>query len=178
VLLPSSAGRESVRLDPFLEVLEHRLEALSAVQLREILIRHASRLPVGERAGFLALFDQPPQADDDVAGGSGDAGDATLIADIDRFVTDIATGVYVYGWGYDPDYHDHRAFGDETWTFTLDRLLERAGLALLAGDAVTAREAYRRLFDAMEGAAIAARRDPCTVRVAYRSRRLAPSTPA
>jgi hypothetical protein len=142
--------RESVGLGPFLDTLEQRLDALSAEQLRAILVGHASRLPSGERADFLALF-EPPQTDDGLAGGSGDAGDATLVADVDAFVADIAAGVYVEGWGYDPDYRDHRAFGDETWTFEFDHLLERAGLALLTGDAATAREAYRRLFAAMEG---------------------------
>ncbi len=143
--------RENVGLGPFLEALEQRLDALSAEQLRAILVGHATRLPADKRAGFLALFDQPPQTDGGVAGGSDEAGDATLVADVDGFVADIAAGVYVDGWGYDPDYRDHRAFGDETWTFEFDHLLDRAGLALLAGDAATAREAYRRLFAAMEG---------------------------
>ena len=141
--------RESVGLGPFLEVLEQRLDALSGQQLREILVDHATRLPAGERAGFLALFDRPPGGNES-SGRSGDPGDATLLSDVDAFVADIAAGVYVDGWGYDPDYREHRAFGDETWTFELDHLLDRAGLALLAGDATTARVAYRQLFDAME----------------------------
>ena len=142
--------RENVGLGPFLDTLEQRLDPLSAEQLREILVGHATRLPAGERAGFLALFDLPPQTDGGVAGGSGDAGDATLVADVDVFVADIAAGVYVDGWGYDPDDREHRAFGDETWTFEFDHLLDRAALALLAGDVATAREGYRRLFAAME----------------------------
>jgi hypothetical protein len=143
--------RGNVGLGPFLEALEQRLDALSAEQLRAILVGHATRLSADERAGFLAVFDQPPQTDDGLPGGSDGAGDVTLVADVDGFVADIAAGVYVDGWGYDPGYRDHRAFGDETWTFEFDHLLDRAGLALLAGDATTAREAYRRLFAAIEG---------------------------
>jgi hypothetical protein len=142
--------RENVGLGPFLEALEQRLDALSAGQLREILVGHATRLPADERAGFLALFDPPPRTEGSLTSGTGEAGDSGLLADVESFVADIAAGVYVDGWGYDPDYRDHRAFGDETWTYSLDRLLDRAGLALLAGDAATAREAYRELFAAMQ----------------------------
>lgn len=142
--------RESVGLGPFLEALEQRLDALSAGQLREILVDHATRLPAGERAGFLALFDQPSRTAGGVASDSGDAGDAALLAAVESFVADIASGVYVDGWGYDPDYGDHRAFGDEIWSFELDRLLDRAGSVLLAGDAATARQAYRQLLAAMQ----------------------------
>jgi hypothetical protein len=142
--------RENVGLGPFLEALEQRLDALSAGQLREILVGHATRLPADERAGFLALFDPPPRTEGSLTSGTGEAGDSGLLADVESFVADIAAGVYVDGWGYDPDYRDHRAFGDETWTYSLDRLLDRAGLALLAGDAATAREAYLELFAAMQ----------------------------
>jgi hypothetical protein len=142
--------RENVGLGPFLEALEQRLDALSAGQLREILVYHATQLPAGERAEFLALFDKPSRTEDNMATGSGEAGAATLLADVESFIADIAAGVYVDGWGYDADYRDHRAFGDETWTYSLDRLLDRAGMALLAGDAGCAREAYRELFAAME----------------------------
>ncbi len=143
--------QENLGLGPFLEALEQRLNALSADRLRTILLDHASRLPAIERVGLLTLFDQPSGSGTTSATGRSDEpGDATLLADVEAFIADIATGVYVDGWGYDPDYRDHRAFGDETWTYSLDRLVERAGQAMLAGDAATAREAYRQLFAAME----------------------------
>lgn len=71
--------RESVGLGPFLGALEQRLDALSGQQLREPLVDHATRLPAGERASFLALFDRPPDRNES-SGGSGDLGDATLFS--------------------------------------------------------------------------------------------------
>jgi hypothetical protein len=82
--------RECVGLGPFLEALEERLDALSAGQLREILVDHATRLPAGERAGFLALFDQPSRTAGGVASGSGDA---ALLAAVASLVDDIASGL-------------------------------------------------------------------------------------
>jgi hypothetical protein len=157
--------RERVGLGPFLEALEQRLDSLSARQLREILVDHATQLPADERAEFLALFDQPSRTEDNVATGSGEAGAATLLADVESFVADIAAGVYVDGRGYDADYRDHRAVGDETWTSSLDRLLDRAGMTLLAGDAGCAREAYRQGQQLRLALRPAARRRPRQLRV-------------
>ena len=136
-------------LGPFLEVLEQRLDALSEEQLREILLDHATWLPAGERAGFLAVFDVPPGAPGSPTRHAAPTADAGLLAEVASFVEDIAGGVYVDGWGYDPEYRDYRAFGDESWTVELDHLLDRAGWALIARDAVTAREAYRQLLGVM-----------------------------
>lgn len=146
--------QHNIGLGPFLDTLEQRLDALSADQLREILLAHATGLHAGDRAGFLALFTRPsstaqPPSTTHPTGGSEDAVDRQLLDDIEEFVIDIEAGVYVDGWGYDPDYHEHRAFGDETWTFTLDDLLKRSGTALLLGEEATARAAFRRLFDVM-----------------------------
>ncbi|MGH8903985.1 MAG: hypothetical protein ACRDYA_20485, partial [Egibacteraceae bacterium] len=133
--------REAPGLGPFLDQLEARLEELSASQLRSTLLAHAVRLPAAERMAFLAVFESPSIRDD--------PGDATLLDDVDAFLADVADGAYVEGWGYDPDYRDHRAFGDEAWTVEMGHLFDRAGLAFLAGDAVQAREAYRRLLEAL-----------------------------
>ena len=136
-------------LGPFLEVLEQRLDALSEEQLREILLDHATWLPASERAGFLAVFDLRPGAPGSPTGHAAPTADAGLLAEVASFVEDIAGGVYVDGWGYDPEYRDDRAFGDESWTVELDHLLDRAGWALIARDVVTAREAYRQLLQVM-----------------------------
>lgn len=136
-------------LGPFLEVLEQRLDALSEEQLREILLDHATWLPADERAGFLAVFDLPPGAPGSPTRHAAPTADAGLLAEVASFVECITGGVYVDGWGYDPEYRDYRAFGDESWTLELDHLLDRAGWALIARDVVTAREAYRQLLGVM-----------------------------
>ncbi|MGH8907250.1 MAG: hypothetical protein ACRD0K_12165 [Egibacteraceae bacterium] len=131
-------------LGPFLDTLERRLGELSAQELRRALLDRATRLPAAERAGFLAVFDRPAGVHSD-----GGAGQPTLLDEIAAFLADVEAGAYVEGWGYDPDYGDHRAFGDETWTMDMARLLDQAGHAFLTGDVALARQAYERLLTAL-----------------------------
>lgn len=153
-LVPGSGGAvdtgpDSLGLGPFLQRLGECLATLSHSELKAKLLDHAARLPAAERADFLAVFEQPPP-DPSVATDSEHVDD-TLVTDVDGFLADVANGVYVGGWGYDPEYRDHRAYGDESWTREFDSLAERAANALLAGDASTARAAYRGLFKALTG---------------------------
>ena len=106
-------------LGPSLEELEERLDALSDQELRARLLAHGERLPSVERADFLTLFSQ------DAGERVEDPADHTLVTDVDAFVADIESGLYVDGWGYDRDYGDHRAFGDESWTLEFDHLVDR-----------------------------------------------------
>ncbi len=133
-------------LGPFLESLEQRLEALTADELRSVLLDHAARLPAADRVAFLAIF-----ISRSTHAHPADASDPDLVGDVESFIADIADGAYVDGWGYDRDYRDHRAFGDETWTVEMDHLFDRSGSAFLAGDVAAAREAYRGLLEALGG---------------------------
>lgn len=144
--------QETLGLGPFLEVLEERLNALSAEQLHAVLLDHAARLPAADRAGFLVMFRHGREAEPGMStGGAAGGADPTLMADVEAFVEDVVSGTYAEGYDYDPDYRDYRTFGDEAWTFEFDGLIDGAGGALLAGDAGTAREAYRRLFEVLGG---------------------------
>lgn len=134
-------------MGPFLDQLEARLGEMTAERLRGALVAHATHLPAAERAAFLAIFDSPPAPCGTKQ--QADPGDPTLLEDIDAFLADIDDGVYVEGFGFDPDYGEHRTFGDETWTVEMRDLFERAGLAFLAEDVGQAREAYRRLLEAL-----------------------------
>ncbi|MBN1174715.1 MAG: hypothetical protein JXA67_21320 [Micromonosporaceae bacterium] len=133
-------------LKEFLTVLDSRLAALPAEQLRAVLIGHAERLAARDRAAFLAIFPATAAA----PGGSGlpvpDAG--ALLADIDAFVEQVRSGAYFEGWGWDDDLHEERAWGDESWAGEMDDLFAGAADAFLAGDLDLARNAYGRLLDA------------------------------
>lgn len=133
-------------LKEFLTVLESRLVALPAEQLRAVLIGHAERLAARDRVAFLAIFPTTTSA----PGGSGlpvpDAG--ALLADIDAFVERVRSGAYFEGWGWDDDLHEERAWGDESWAGEMDDLFAGAADAFLAGDLDLARNAYGRLLDA------------------------------
>ncbi|MGH8938782.1 MAG: hypothetical protein ACRDV2_05465, partial [Actinomycetes bacterium] len=131
---------EVLGLGPFLESLERRLDELPAEQLRRVLLEHGTRLPVGERAVFLQVFNNTTGTRHD---------DPDLLDDVESFVADITKGTYAEGYGFDSDYGEYRTFGDETWTVEMDNLLDRAGAAFLAGDATLARGAYRMLLEAL-----------------------------
>lgn len=98
----------SLGLAPFLDALELHLEALSADELRRVLLDHAEGLSAAERADFLAVFTRDHDGPERV--------DAELVDDVEAFIADVAGGAYAEGYGYDPEYRAHRVFGDETWT--------------------------------------------------------------
>ncbi len=138
--------RETLDLAPFLDALERRLDALTTPQLQQVLLEHAQALPAAERGGFLAIFEAGS-----AARLSDDGSDPVLVQDVAAFLDEVASGSYAEGDGFDVEYGEYRTFGDETWTIEFDDLLEGAGRALLAGDAVVAREAYAALLDALDG---------------------------
>jgi hypothetical protein len=130
-------------LAAFVGQLRGRLEALSAEQLRDILLVYGQSLPGRDRAGFLELF--PTTAEDSVRVCSDDA---LLLSDIESFVGDLADGKYFLGFGWDDEIRAKRSFGDESWVVEMDDLFARADAVFLGGNMRQAREAYSALFHA------------------------------
>lgn len=117
------------------------MHALSAEELRALLVTHAERLPARERAPFLDIFFAAP------ADGSAEpAVDEPLLAEIDAFAARLRSGAYLEGWGWDDGLHEERAYGDESWADEMDALFGGAADCFLAGDLELAREAYGRLL--------------------------------
>jgi hypothetical protein len=143
----NSAGVLS--LGEFLAALEDRLRALTADELRAVLLGHAERIPARERVTFLGIFAADPSA---VAGlrcsPNADHADTNLLSDMDAFAGQLRSGAYFEGWGWDDDLHEERAWGDESWVEEMDDLFARAAEVFLGGDMRTARDAYGRLLDA------------------------------
>lgn len=139
---------QGATLQRFLAALTDRLDALSADQLRAVLLAHATTLPPRERSGFLDVFakaaSRSTQAD--VVGPVDDE----LLADIEGFVSEVGSGAYFQGYGWDDQVHDQRSFGDESWVFEMDGLFEGAHQAFLSRQFGLARAAYRQLFDAFD----------------------------
>lgn len=114
---------------------------LSADELRVVLLAHAERLPARERNRFLDVFAAPLESPAEPTGT-----DEPFLAEIDAFAARLRSGAYVEGWGWDPDLHDERAFGDESWADEMDWLFSGAADAFVAGDLELAGEAYGRLL--------------------------------
>ena len=137
----SRSRNRPLTLAEFLERLDRRLKALPAARLRSILLSHAERLPAGERASFLAIFEPSPRR----PGGDGD-----LLADVASVVADPPQ---VEDQEFDLPYRGYEPWEDDDapevgWP-ELDALLDRAADAFQAGRLALARSAYKELFEAI-----------------------------
>jgi Arc/MetJ-type ribon-helix-helix transcriptional regulator len=110
-----------------------------------VLVAHAERLPARERKRFLDIFEAPFESCAEPAGA-----DEPFLGEIDAFAARLRSGAYLEGWGWDPDLHDERAFGDESWADEMDWLFSGAADAFVAGDLTLAREAYGRLLSLLQ----------------------------
>lgn len=134
-------------LQRFLAALTEQLAALSVEQTRSALLAHAATLPGEQRKAFLDVF-VPAVARSGRLETGWPAEDDPLLADIDAFAAEVASGAYFQGYGWDPELHDQRSFGDESWVFEMDGLFADAQEAFLGGQLGLARAAYGRLLDA------------------------------
>lgn len=135
-------GTRYPSLGPFLEELERRVGRLTQEELREALLRHAESLRPAEREYFVDIFQRSPGRR------TGNRVDDPLVADIDAFVERLRSEAYADGYGWDPDLHGERVFGDESWVWEMDDLFAGAASAFLDGDWSLAAEAYGRLLHA------------------------------
>lgn len=132
----------TLSLSEFLTALSERWQGLAREEILDVLVTHAEHLPVRERQAFLEIFPAPhvERAKDVPPTG------ASLLADIDAFAARVAAGEYVDDEDY---YRDRYGWSDEeaaTWVPEADGLFAAIGDMFVAGDLVTAREAYERLL--------------------------------
>jgi hypothetical protein len=127
-------------LAEFVERLDRRLKALPAARLRAILLSHAERLPAGERASFLAIFEPLPRRP---------GADADLLADVASVVADPPQ---FEDQEFDLPDRRYEPWDDDApevgWP-ELDALLDRAGDAFQSGQLALARAAYKETFGAI-----------------------------
>lgn len=137
----SRSGDKPLSLAESSERLDRRLKALPAARLRSILLSHAERLPPGERASFLAVFEGPPRRRH--------GGDTDLLADVASVVADPPQ---LEDQELDLPHRRSEPWDDDApevaWP-ELDALLDRAGEAFQAGRLALARRAYQELFGAI-----------------------------
>jgi hypothetical protein len=136
----SRSGDRPLTLAEFVERLDRRLKALPVARLRSILLSHAERLPAGERASFLAIFEGSPRRS---------RGDGDLLADVASVVADPPQSE---DQDFDVPYERYGPWDDDApevgWP-ELDALLDRAADSFQAGRLALARSAYKELFGAI-----------------------------
>lgn len=138
---------EPLGLKPFLEALDTALGELSHEQLKTLILQEARTLRPRERAAFLSQFQTPPAASKTETT-KAPAADKSLLPDIDEFISNVKSGMYYDGWGWDHEIHDERAFGDESWVEEMDALFDRAESDFMEGHLENAGVAYGKLLNA------------------------------
>lgn len=128
-------------LGPFLKRVEACLAQLSHDELVRRLLSHARGLPARQREPFIELLETRPEPRKQ---------SANLLEQIEAFVEELENGAYFEGWGWDRDYEEERALGDESWAPAMDALFAEASRAFLAEDWDVAASAYGRLLRALD----------------------------
>ena len=135
---------EKLYLKELIEKLKLRLDSYSFNELKAIILEYAERLPPNDRQSFLDIFipikkitpKKTAKTDKD-----------SLIKEIEEFEKRAKDYEFTHGWGWDDNYRDERAWGDDSWAPEIDGLFGRVDDFYEAGDFQFARHAYKLILD-------------------------------
>jgi len=135
---------EKLYLKEFVEKLRLRLDSYSFDELKGIILEYAECLPPTDRQSFLDIFILSKKT----------TTQKTIKTDKDYFIKEIEEFEkrakdyeFTNGWGWDHNYRDERAWGDDSWAPEIDGLFGRVDDFYEAGDYQFARHAYKLLLD-------------------------------
>jgi len=135
-------------LKEFILELNARLEKYTHAELKEIIRGHAMDLPARERGEYLDRFVLPEKSKRKVTSGKARMTDGEfLLQEIQVFGNRAADYEYTTGWGWDDEYGEERAWGDDSWVAEIESLFERINNFYEAGDYSLARKAYEKLLE-------------------------------
>jgi len=113
-------------LKEFILEVNARLEKYTHAELKEIIRSHAMDLPARERGEYLDRFVLPEKSKRKVTSGKARMTDGEfLLQEIEVFGNRAADYEYTTGWGWDDEYGEERARGDDSWVAEIDSLFER-----------------------------------------------------
>lgn len=135
-------------LKEFISQLNDRLEKFSHDELKEIIRGHAMNLPPRERGEYLDRFVPSEKSKKVKKSRKTTMTDGEfLLREIEAFGERTADYEYTTGWGWDDDYGEERAWGDDSWVAEIDSLFERVSDFYEAGDYALARKAFEKLLE-------------------------------
>lgn len=140
---------EKIPLKTFWDTVEQRLATCSAEELRNILRAMAQEMPPSERQAFLDRLKPREEAIEAVEQA---IGQEDLLADIDDVVQELSSEMEEpheeYEWG---EYDDEDSLGPyESFVEPLTELFDRTEGVFDTGNPALARQAYERLFAALQ----------------------------
>jgi len=135
---------EKLYLREFIKKLKLRLHKFSREDLDSIIIEHAKCLSPDQRQEFLDIFatfqKAKPRKSIKIIKDS-------LLKEIKEFGDQAKNYEFTTGWGWDHEYRDERAWGDDSWVPEIDNLFGRIDDFYEAGNFKFAKHAYRMLLD-------------------------------
>jgi len=135
-------------LKEFISELNARLEKFSHDELKEIIRSHAINLPPRERGDYLDRFFLPENSKGVKKSKKTTMTDGEfLLREIEAFGERAENYEYSTGWGWDDEYGEERAWGDDSWVAEIDSLFDRVGDFYEAGDYALARKSYEKLLE-------------------------------
>ena len=135
-------------LKEFISELNARLEKFSHDELKEIIRSHAINLPPRERGDYLDRFFLPENSKGVKKSKKTTMTDGEfLLREIEAFGERAANYEYSTGWGWDDEYGEERAWGDDSWVAEIDSLFDRVGDFYEASYYALARKAYEKLLE-------------------------------
>jgi tetratricopeptide (TPR) repeat protein len=138
----------NLSLKEFISELNARLEKFSHNELKEIIRGQAMNLPPRERGEYLDRFvlSEKPKGGKKSKKITMTDGEF-LLREIEAFGRRAENYEYTTGWGWDDDYGEERAWGDDSWVEEIGSLFERINDFYEAGDYALAKKAYEKLFE-------------------------------
>ncbi len=133
----------SMSYKTFIKQVKSRLNVMSKADLDDMIICWAEKELPSNRPDFVDKMIVPEHRDLNASDGE------ALLSEIDAFTQRVKSGEYCEGWGWDDDIYEERDWGDESWADEVDDFFLETRELLLGGDYRQAKEAYKRLFEAL-----------------------------
>jgi hypothetical protein len=135
-------------LKEFISELNARLEKFTHAELKEIIRSHGMDLSPRERRGYLDRFVRTEKSKAEKKSKKPTKSDGELLLqEIQAFGDRAADYEFTTGWGWDDEYGEERAWGDDSWVAEIDSLFERINNFYEAGDYALARKAFGKLLE-------------------------------
>jgi hypothetical protein len=135
-------------LKEFILDLNARLEKLTHAELKEVIRSHAMDLPPREREEYLDRFVSPEKSKRKGLSGKARMTDGELLLqEIEAFGNRAADYEDTTGRGWDNEYGEERAWGDDSWVAEIDSFFGRINNFYEAGNYSVARKAYEKLLE-------------------------------
>jgi hypothetical protein len=142
---------KTLTLKEFIAALKARLEKYNHEEIKEIILAQGMAMSPRERIQFLDGFVLPEKKERKKKGGKTEEDDNFLLTEIEAFGKRVDKYEFTTGWGWDDEYGEERAWGDDSWVSEVDDLFDRIQELYEAGKYEIARKAFESLLEVYRG---------------------------